>query len=305
MRKISKKTKKFFNQNITSKNTKFVPIVKDVKKIIDEFNEFFDGIYYLVNNKIYSKKPSNEYLLKIIKEVLKDLPEDKLLVFFNKHSIEKTFEKWESDICPLKKDRPCADKMGYPQCLLYKCQKTGRIFYNGCGLNTLAFLGFMSPSNVISELEKKSKSDEDSGSFTMMPEIIKYVKKKISPKRRVKYTNLLLNTHGVRPDNEKAHTLALVSLVILYLTLEKAKEDNKDLGEGPTLIVYQKFPRDKVSHTVVYTYEKYGLYMYDPQLLKKADVMSHKGIRHFNYKFYDGLVVMTNKKNKKSKKKRK
>ena len=57
MRKISKKTKKFFNQNITSKNTKFVPIVKDVKKIIDEFNEFFDGIYYLVNNKIYSKKP--------------------------------------------------------------------------------------------------------------------------------------------------------------------------------------------------------------------------------------------------------
>ena len=45
MKKLSKKTKKFFSKNTTAETTTLIPIVKDIPKIMHEFYEFYEIIF--------------------------------------------------------------------------------------------------------------------------------------------------------------------------------------------------------------------------------------------------------------------
>ena len=50
---------------------------------------------------------------------------------------------------------------GYPQCLTYTYEVKGEqlkkeLFHMGCGYNTLAFLGMVTPKQALAEIEKKS-----------------------------------------------------------------------------------------------------------------------------------------------------
>ena len=53
---------------------------------------------------------------------------------------------------------------GYPQCLTYTFPVKGErlkqeLFHNGCGYNTLAFLGMVTPKQALAEIEKKALSE--------------------------------------------------------------------------------------------------------------------------------------------------
>ena len=143
MKKLSKKTKKFFGKNTTSETTTLIPIIKDIPKIMHEFYEWFDVVFE-ENETI--QKPEKTDLLKLLKSLLKQITADKLLVFLNKTPIKEIYKRWEKDVCPPKSERD--PKPGYPQCLVYTYpMESGDIksesFINGCGLNSLKlFLEF-------------------------------------------------------------------------------------------------------------------------------------------------------------------
>ena len=114
MSSITKSTLKFFKENITNENTKFIPVFRDVKVIISEFREWFP-IVFEEEPKIDS--PNDAELLEIVKTTLRQFPHDKIYTFFNKNQIRDTHKKWESEVCPKTEDR-YPDK-SYPQCLTY------------------------------------------------------------------------------------------------------------------------------------------------------------------------------------------
>ena len=45
MSSISKSTLKFFKENITNENSKFIPVFRDIREIIREFREWFPIVF--------------------------------------------------------------------------------------------------------------------------------------------------------------------------------------------------------------------------------------------------------------------
>jgi hypothetical protein len=313
MKELSKKTKKFFRKNTTSETTKLIPIVKDISRIMHEFYEFFE-ILFEEDETI--QKPEKNELLKLLKQLLKQITADKLLVFLNKAPINEIYKRWERYVCPPESKRN--PKVGYPQCLVYKYPiKPGDIksdsFINGCGLNALAFLGILTPAEAMVEMEKKAmkmyrEDFRDQEQYTITKEIIKYIKTKTKIKNKLVYNNFLLDfpEDKKRPPKQLALWSALLTLTIIDLTLDEASKKYK--GQEITFLAYQRFFKDFAGHTVVFNYSNYTLWMYDPQMLKsKIEVLSKKGVNAFNYRSYGGLVLVVpnprkGKKTKKSKK---
>ena len=312
MKKLSKKTKKFFRKNKISETTKLIPIVKDIPKIMYEFYEWFEIIY---EGGKTIQKPENNELLKLLKQLLKQITADKLLVFLNKTPINEIYKRWESDVCPPKNERNT--KLGYPQCLVYKYPlKPGKLqqesFINGCGLNSLAFLGILTPGEAMVEMEKKAikryrEDFKDQEQYTLTKEIIKNIKNKTKIKNKLIYNNFLLDFPDAKkmPPMQLALWSALLTLTIIDLTLDEASK--KYEGQEITFLAYQRFYKDFAGHTVVFNYSDYALRMYDPQMLKsKIEVLTEKGVKAFNYRSYGGLVfVVPNPRKKKKTKKRK
>lgn len=313
MKKLSKKTKKFFSKNTTAETTTLIPIVKDIPKIMHEFYEFYEIIF---EEDETIQKPERDELLKLLKRLLKQITADKLLVFLNKTPINEIYERWEKDVCPDKSE--INSKVGYPQCLVYKYPlKPGGIksesFINGCGLNSLAFLGILTPREAMVEMEKKAhmryRADfKDQEQYTITKEIIKYIKNKTKIKNKLIYNNFLLDfsEDKKRPPKQLALWSSLLTLVLIDLTLDAASKKYK--GQEITFLAYQRFYKDFAGHTVVFNYSDYSLWMYDPQLLKsKREVLSKKGVKAFNYRNYGGLVLIAPnpRKVKKTKKNRK
>ena len=309
MKKLSKKTKKFFRKNKISETTKLIPIVKDIPKIMHEFYEWFEIIY---EEGKTIQKPENNELLKLLKQLLKQITADKLLVFLNKTPINEIYNRWERDVCPPESERN--SKLGYPKCLVYKYpMKPGDIkskyFINGCGLNSLAFLGILTPAEAMVEMEKKAmkmyQDFRDQEQYTITKEIIKYIKTKTKIKNKLIYNNFLFDfPEDKRPPKQLALWSALLTLTIIDLTLDEASKKYK--GQEITFLAYQRFFKDFAGHTVVFNYSNYTLWMYDPQMLKsKIEVLSKKGVKAFNYRSYGGLVLVVPnpRKGKKTKKK--
>lgn len=313
MKKLSKKTKKFFRKNTTSETTTLIPIIKDIPKIMHEFYEWFE-IIFEENDTI--KKPEKDELLKLLKKLLKQITADKLLVFLNKTPIKEIYKRWEKDVCPPKSERD--PKSGYPQCLVYTYpMESGDIksesFINGCGLNSLAFLGILTPREAMVEMEKKAhmryrEDFKDQEQYTITKEIIKYIKNKTKIKNKLIYNNFLLDfpEDKKRPPKQLALWSSLLTLTIIDLTLDAASKKYK--GQEITFLAYQRFFRDFAGHTVVFNYSNYTLWMYDPQMLKsEREVLSEKGVKAFNYRSYGGLVLIApnSRKVKKTKKNKK
>ena len=312
MKKLSKNTKKFFSKNTTAETTTLIPIVKDIPKIMHEFYEFYEIIF---EEDETIQKPEKDELLKLLKRLLKQITVDKLLVFLNKTPINEIYERWEKDVCPEKSE--INSKVGYPQCLVYNYPlKPGGIksesFINGCGLNSLAFLGILTPKEAMVEMEKKAhmryRADfKDQEQYTITKEIIKYIKNKTKIKNKLIYNNFLLDfsEDKKRPPKQLALWSSLLTLVLIDLTLDAASKKYK--GQEITFLAYQRFYKDFAGHTVVFNYSDYALRMYDPQMLKsKIEVLTEKGVKAFNYRNYGGLVfVVPNPRKKKKTKKRK
>ena len=311
MKELSKRTKKFFRKNTTSETTKLIPIVKDIPKIIHEFYEWFEIIY---GEGGTIQKPENNELLKLLKLLLKQITAEKLLVFLNKTPIKEIYERWESDVCPSVNERN--QNHSYPQCLVYKYPlKPGKLqqesFINGCGLNSLAFLGILTPTEAMIEMENKAmkryRDDyRDQEQYTLTKEIIKYVKKKTKISNKLIYNDFLLQFKNTekRPVKQLALWSSLLTLTIIDLTLDTASKKYK--GQEITFLAYQRFYKDFAGHTVVFNYSDYALWMYDPQMLKsKREVLTEKGVKAFNYRSYGGLVFIVPSPRKKKNTKRK
>jgi len=263
-----------------------------------EFYEWFEIIY---EEGKTIQKPENNELLKLLKQLLKQITAEKLLVFLNKTPIKEIFERWESDVCPPESERN--PTVGYPQCIVYKYpMKPGDIksesFINGCGLNALAFLGILTPEEAMIEMEKKAMkkySDDyrEQEEYTITKDIIKYIKTKTKIKNKLIYNDFLLQFKDTekRPVKQIALWSSLLTLTIIDLTLDAASKKYK--GQEITFLAYQRFYKDFAGHTVVFNYSDYALWMYDPQMLKsKREVLTEKGVTAFNYRSYGGLVFV-------------
>lgn len=308
MSSITKSTLKFFKENITNENTKFIPVFRDVKVIISEFREWFP-IVFEEEPKIDS--PNDAELLEIVKTTLRQFPHDKILAFFNKNQIRDTHKKWESEVCPKTEDR--YPNKSYPQCLTYTYPVKGEqlkreLFHMGCGYNTLAFLGIITPKQGLAEIEKKAlirfkKDHKDQDSYTLTKEIIEYVRKKTGIGRKLTFDSLLINRdkEDKRPSKHIGAWSSLVALVILDKTLENASKANGK--QEVSVIVYERFYRDFAGHTVVFNYNNSTLWMYDPQMIKAdKEVLSLNGVKTFNYRTFGGLVLIVPDNSRKTKK---
>ena len=310
MSSIPKSTVKFLRDNITSGNSKLIPVFRDVREIISEFREWFP-IIFEEDSKIES--PSDAELLEIVKTTLKQFPHDKILAFFNNVGIRETHEKWSQEVCPKPEDR--YPNKGYPQCLTYTFPVKGEqlkkeLFYMGCGYNTLAFLGMVTPKQALAEIEKKAmsryrKNSKDHDSYTLTREIIGHVRNKIKFQRKLTFADLLVNRdkEEKRPSKHVGAWSSLTALIILDKTLEQASKanDNREVS----VIVYERFYRDFAGHTVVFNYSASTLWMYDPQMIKgNREVLSEKGVKAFNYRTFGGLVLIVPDNSRKSKKRR-
>ena len=309
MSSISKSTLKFFKENITNENSKFIPVFRDIREIIREFREWFP-IVFEENPKI--EMPTDAELLEIVKKTLKEFPHDKILAFFNKFPIKETHKRWNTEVCPKPEDRHPGP--GYPQCLTYTFPVKGEqlkqeLFHNGCGYNTLAFLGMVTPKQALAEIERKAlsrnvRTHQDKDSYTLTKEIIGHVRNKIQSRRKLTFADLLINRdkEEKRPTKHVGAWSSLAALIILDKTLEQASKAN---GKSEvSIIVYERFFRDFAGHTVVFNYNNSTLWMYDPQMIKSArEVISANGVKAFNYRAFGGLVLIVPDNSRKSKKK--
>ena len=308
MSSISKSTLKFFKENITNENSKFIPVFRDIREIIREFRDWFP-IIFEEDSKIES--PSDTELLEIVKTTLKQFPHERILAFFNKFPIKETHKRWNTEVCPKPGDR--YPNKGYPQCLTYTFEVKGEqlkqeLFYNGCGYNTLAFLGMVTPKQALAEIEKKAmsryrKNSKDHDSYTLTREIIGHVRNKIKFQRKLTFADLLINRdkEEKRPSKHVGAWSSLTALIILDKTLEQASKanDNREVS----VIVYERFYKDFAGHTVVFNYSASTLWMYDPQMIKgNREVLSGNGVKAFNYRAFGGLVLIVLDKSRKSKK---
>jgi hypothetical protein len=310
MSSIPKSTVKLLRDNITSENSKLITVFRDVREIISEFREWFP-IIFEEDSKIES--PSDTELLEIVKTTLKQFPNDKILAFFNNVGVRETHEKWSQEVCPKPEDR--YPNKGYPQCLTYTYEVKGEqlkkeLFYMGCGYNTLAFLGMVTPKQALAEIEKKAmsryrKNSKEHDAYTLTREIIGHVRNKIKFQRKLTFADLLVNRdkEEKRPSKHVGAWSSLTALIILDKTLEQASKanDNREVS----VIVYERFYRDFAGHTVVFNYNNSTLWMYDPQMIKgNREVLSEKGVKAFNYRTFGGLVLIVPDNSRKSKKRR-
>ena len=236
-----------------------------------------------------------------------------ILAFFNNVGVRETHEKWSQEVCPKPGDR-YPDK-GYPQCLTYTYEVKGEqlkkeLFHMGCGYNTLAFLGMVTPKQALAEIEKKAmsryrKNPKEHDAYTLTREIIGHVRNKIKFQRKLTFADLLINRdkEEKRPSKHVGAWSSLTSLIILDKTLEQASKANNN--REVSVIVYERFYRDFAGHTVVFNYNNSTLWMYDPQMIKgEREVLSEKGVKAFNYRTFGGLVLIVPDNSRKSKKRR-
>lgn len=309
MSNISKSTLKFFKENITGENTAFIPVFRDVKVIISEFREWFP-IFFEENPRI--EMPTDAELLEIVKRTLKEFPHEKILAFFNRNPISETHRRWDAEVCPPPEERS-KDK-GNPKCLTYTFEVKGEqlkkeLFHMGCGYNTLAFLGMVTPKQALVEIEKKAmsryrKNPKEHDAYTLTNEIIGHVRNKTGIQRKLKFDSLLINRdkEEKRPSKNVGVWSSLTALIILDKTLENASKANEN--REVSVIVYERFYRDFAGHTVVFNYNNSTLWMYDPQMIKeRREVLSEKGVDAFVYRIFGGIVLIIPDNSRKSKKK--